>query len=69
VPEIISEGSNGFIVRSIDEAVAAVHRAMQLDRAAVRASFDQRFSVERMTHDYLEIYRRVAERRGGRVAA
>jgi glycosyltransferase involved in cell wall biosynthesis len=69
VPEIISEGSNGFIVDTIDDAVAAVHRATQLDRAAVRASFDQRFTVERMTHDYLDIYRRVAERRGGRVAA
>jgi glycosyltransferase involved in cell wall biosynthesis len=69
VPEIISEGQNGFIVHSIDDAVAAVHRAMQLDRAAVRASFDQRFSVERMTRDYLDIYRRVAGRRAGKAAA
>jgi glycosyltransferase involved in cell wall biosynthesis len=69
VPEIIEEGSNGHIVNSIDEAVAAVHRALQLDRAGVRASFEQRFTVERMTRDYLDIYRRVAGRRSGRVAA
>jgi glycosyltransferase involved in cell wall biosynthesis len=60
VPEIISEGSNGFIVDSIEGAVAAVHRAAQLDRARVRASFEQRFSAERMTRDYLALYRRLA---------
>jgi len=69
VPEIISEGSNGFIVDSIDSAVAAVHRATDIDRRGVRTSFQQRFSVERMTRDYLAIYRRVAEHRLGKAAA
>jgi glycosyltransferase involved in cell wall biosynthesis len=69
VPEVVNEGVNGFIVDSIDEAVAAVHRVADLDRAGVRASFEQRFSVERMTHDYLAIYRRLAAGRSGRVAA
>ena len=69
VPEIISEGENGFIVDSIDAAVAAVHRVPDLDRARVRESFEQRFSVERMTHDYLEIYRRLLQRRAGKAVA
>jgi len=69
VPEIISEGDNGFIVDSIEQAVAAVHRAPQLDRTRVRSAFEQRFSVERMTRDYLEIYRRLPLRRSGRAAA
>ncbi|HET9864851.1 MAG TPA: glycosyltransferase family 4 protein [Steroidobacteraceae bacterium] len=69
VPEIVSEGINGFIVESIPEAVAAVRRAAQLERGRVRASFDERFTVERMTHDYLEIYRRLATRRPDKVAA
>jgi glycosyltransferase involved in cell wall biosynthesis len=69
VPEIISEGVNGFIVDSIESAVAAVHRAGHLDRAAVRHSFEQRFSVERMTRDYLDLYHRLPLRRAGRVAA
>jgi len=49
--------------------VAAVHRATALDRHAIRAEFQQRFSVERMTRDYLTIYRRVAESRFGKAAA
>jgi len=68
VPEIINEGNNGFIVESIDDAVMAVQRCAQIDRGAVRASFEQRFTVQRMTRDYLEIYRRLT-RKTGRVAA
>lgn len=74
VPEIIREDVNGFIVDSIDGAVAAVHRAASVDRARVRTSFEQRFSAERMTRDYLEIYQRlpvhrVAHRRARMAAA
>jgi len=57
VPEVIEPGRSGFIVRSIDEAVEAVSRLPELDRAVVRACFDRRFSSERMACDYLEIYR------------
>jgi hypothetical protein len=31
----------------------------QLDRAAVRASVEQRFDVNRMVDDYLALYRRI----------
>ena len=69
VPEIITEGSNGFIVDSVEGAVAAVHESVHLDRRAVRASFQQRFSVDRMTRDYVEIYPRLVARRLGKAAA
>ncbi len=69
VPEIIQEGRNGFIVQSIDSAVGALRHAVRLDRHRVRACFQQRFSVERMTRDYVEIYRRLVARGAGRVAA
>jgi glycosyltransferase involved in cell wall biosynthesis len=69
VPEIIQEGVSGFIVDSLDAAAAALQRAAQLDRRAVRHCFERRFSVERMTRDYVEIYRRIAARRSDRAAA
>jgi glycosyltransferase involved in cell wall biosynthesis len=69
VPEIISEGRNGFIVDSLDDAVAAVHHAAQLDRTGVRACFDKAFTAERMTRDYLEIYRALIARDTNRAAA
>lgn len=69
VPEIVQEGHNGFIVRSIEAGVVALHRTARLDRHTVRTSFLQRFSVERMTSEYLEIYRQLAAHGAGRMAA
>ena len=57
VPEVVDDGVTGFIVRSVDHAVAAVKRLDEIDRDAVRASFEQRFTAERMARDYLSIYR------------
>jgi glycosyltransferase involved in cell wall biosynthesis len=57
VAEVIDEGITGTIVASIDEAVRAVEAVAGLDRSFVRARFEQRFSVERMTQDYLSVYR------------
>lgn len=59
--EIVRDGENGFLVESIDAAAAAVDAAKGLDRAAVRASVEQRFNVERMVDDYLALYPRVIE--------
>ena len=41
--------------------MAAVDVSSSLDRAAVRASVEGRFDVERMVDDYLALYRRVVE--------
>jgi glycosyltransferase involved in cell wall biosynthesis len=57
VPEIVDDGVTGFVVDSIDQAVEAVLQARALDRAGVRATFERRFTAERMARDYLAIYR------------
>ena len=62
MPELIDEGVTGFTVMDADSAVDAVGRAAALDRAAVRAVAERRFSVERMTDEYLAIYRRLLVR-------
>jgi glycosyltransferase involved in cell wall biosynthesis len=59
--EIVNDAENGFLVDTLDEAVSAVHAASALDRAAVRASVETRFDVDRMVDDYLDLYRRVVE--------
>jgi glycosyltransferase involved in cell wall biosynthesis len=62
--EIIRDGENGFLVDTVDEAVAAVPASKTLNRRAVRASVERRFDVERMVDDYVTLYRRVV-RAGG----
>ena len=59
VPEVITDGVSGFIVDDIEGAVAAVRRLDELDRAGCRASFEARFTVDRMARDYLDVYDRV----------
>ena len=61
MPEIVRTGENGFLVGSIDEAVAAVHAAEGMNRRAVRASVEHRFDSNRMVDDYLALYQRVLE--------
>jgi glycosyltransferase involved in cell wall biosynthesis len=56
VPEIVDHGTSGWIVASIAEAVDAVRRIPLLDRYAVRASFERRFTAARMADDYLLLY-------------
>src|SRR5947208_388712 len=59
VPEILEDGTSGFVVDTIEQAADAVRRIASLDRAKVRAEFERRFTVERMARDYVEIYRTV----------
>jgi glycosyltransferase involved in cell wall biosynthesis len=56
VPEIIDEGVTGFVVDSVAGAVAAVPGAAALDRSAIRRRFEERFSVDRMARDCIELY-------------
>jgi glycosyltransferase involved in cell wall biosynthesis len=56
VGEVISDGLTGFIVHSVDEAVAAVGRLPSLSRTLIRREFEQRFTAARMASDYIAIY-------------
>ncbi len=57
VPEIVEDGITGRVVESIDQAVEALRGIARLDRRSVRRRFEERFSAERMTRDYLSVYR------------
>ncbi|AYG94030.1 glycosyltransferase family 4 protein [Brevundimonas naejangsanensis] len=55
-PEIVEDGATGFLVHSVDEAVAAAGQAHRLDREAIRTRFDLRFSATAMARRYLDVY-------------
>jgi glycosyltransferase involved in cell wall biosynthesis len=61
VPEIIENGTTGFIVANEDEAVLAVSRLPGISRAMVRHRFAQRFTARRMAEDYVCVYRNLVE--------
>jgi glycosyltransferase involved in cell wall biosynthesis len=63
MPELIVDGSTGFLVDDVEGAVVAVESTPELDRAAIRADAVARFSRERMVDAYIEAYEAVTHDR------
>ena len=61
VPEVMEDGVTGFVVSTLEEAIEATRRVIELDRRRIREVFEERFTVERMASDYLAIYQRLIE--------
>ncbi|MER8489169.1 glycosyltransferase family 4 protein [Mesorhizobium australicum] len=59
MPEIIDHGVTGFVVETIEDAVASMPALLQLDRRRIRTAFERRFSANRMARDYVEAYSRL----------
>ncbi len=56
VPEVIDDGTTGFIVADENEALQAVNWVSSLDRLKVRRVFEKRFSARAMAKRYLAVY-------------
>ena len=61
MPEVISEGVTGFLVDSIEEALAKLEIVPTLERLECRRWVQERFSQERMVADYLKVYETIIE--------
>ncbi|MEG3090184.1 glycosyltransferase family 4 protein [Sphingomonas sp. PB1R3] len=59
MPELIEDGVTGFLVDTVEQAVAAVDRIEEIDRAACRQAAADRFSIDRMADRYLALYRSI----------
>ncbi len=62
MPEVLRDQETGFLVGDIEQAVQALHRIPELDRAACRRWVESRFSRERMADDYLRLYGIILEK-------
>ena len=56
VPEVMAEGTSGFIVEDVDDAVEAVEKTAAMDRRRVRCEFERRFTADRMAQEYIKLY-------------
>ena len=59
VPEVIDDGTTGFVCDTLDEMVEAMGRTEDIDPAACRRTALARFDVRRMVDGYDLVYRRV----------
>lgn len=62
-PEIIEDGRTGFLCTDEADMAARVARIGELDRAECRRSVERRFSLERMSLDYANLYARLLDSR------
>lgn len=63
VPEVMREGVSGYIVQTVDEAIAAVNKIDDLSRVRCRQYFEQRFTDQLMATGYLRVYQQLMEPR------
>lgn len=59
IPEIIQDGTTGFICSSVDEMVAAIPKIDSIKRMACRERVERHFTAEIMTEQYLNVYRQL----------
>ena len=57
--EVLAHGETGFLVNSVEEAVAALDRIPEIDRRACRRRVEERFSIATMVEGYERVYREI----------
>jgi CelD/BcsL family acetyltransferase involved in cellulose biosynthesis len=62
LPEIVEHGRTGFLVHSAEQMAQAIRRVGQIDPDECRRVAEARFSLDRMTSQYLAVYERIAHR-------
>jgi glycosyltransferase involved in cell wall biosynthesis len=67
-PEIVVDGTTGFLCDGVTDAADALTRVGGLDRAACRRHVETAFSAKRMVADYVQLYHDVLERRPERTS-
>ena len=64
VPEIVTHGKNGFMVKDVAAMAAAINRIPTISRGFCRANVCAHFSVDHMVDGYEEIFTRLHKRHG-----
>ncbi len=59
MPELIENGKNGFLVRTVAEAITSVAQIHEIDRASCRRHVERHFTADRMVTDYLQVYQTI----------
>lgn len=59
--EVIADGETGFLVNTVNQAVHALDRIHEIDRAACRGRVERCFSIETMVEAYERVYSTIFE--------
>jgi glycosyltransferase involved in cell wall biosynthesis len=59
MPELVIDGVNGFLVDNVPEAVEKIRDIPHIDRSQCRVLAEERFSLEKMSADYYQVYKQI----------
>jgi glycosyltransferase involved in cell wall biosynthesis len=59
MPEIIQDGTNGFIVSDIEEMAGRIKDLAAISREACRRTVECRFTQEQMVKEYIAVYKKI----------
>lgn len=59
MPELIKHEKTGFLVNTVDEAVAAIEQLKSISRKDCSELANSQFSKEKMAADYFKLYKRI----------
>jgi len=61
LPEIISAGIDGFIVKpnDVDGLIKAAKKIIEIDRKKCREKVEKHFTLEKMVDEYLNYYKEI----------
>ena len=62
MPELIMNGRNGFLVKTVNEAIEAVAKVNEISRNFCRNHVEQHFTIDRMVNDYIQIYKTILKK-------
>lgn len=62
MPELIENGKNGFLVKTVNEAIEAIAHITDIDRTDCRRHVEKYFTVDRMVEEYIQVYETILEK-------
>jgi len=63
MPELIENGKNGFLVKTVNEAIEATAHIHDIDRSNCRRHVEKYFTIDRMVEEYIQVYKTVHEKK------
>ena len=63
MPELIENGTNGFLVNTVGEAIEAVAHIDDIDRASCRLRVERHFTSSHMVEKYIQVYENIIEKK------
>jgi glycosyltransferase involved in cell wall biosynthesis len=57
--EVVADGKTGFLVNNVDEAIKAIGKIDQINRADCRKHVEENFSIDKMVEGYEKVYKKI----------